>query len=320
MTFRLAFFFAALPSLVALEPVESQYSIFKSSDRGRSWSRADSGLPRNVRINAFALIRGTLLAGTDAGIYSAQNPVSKGSAIVWSRPLGASSGRILGLATVGQKVFAAERQGLIVSGNAGANWASVSNLPTRNIRSLLSFHGILYVGCDSDGVYASADEGKNWTPMRTGLPQQAQVFAMTMHQGKLFAGLYSKGLYTWKEQAWGVGQWVKVGAVAPLVLVNSKGKLIVGHNPGGVHRSEDGGVSWTQPISAIARNAPVWEIAADDKIVLVGAAAGIYYSEDQGLTWLQAKVGLPAEAPGISFLVTDNLLLAATSMAAPKGL
>lgn len=45
------------------------YSVFRSKESGQTWTRSDSGLPRNVRINAFSAIGQAILAGTDRGIY-----------------------------------------------------------------------------------------------------------------------------------------------------------------------------------------------------------------------------------------------------------
>src|SRR5690606_25426570 len=95
--------------------------------------------------------------------------------------------------------------------------------------------------------------------------------------------------------------------------------------------SEDAGRSWihwsgeassTAPLapsldlgfgrSPVSREAPVWELGADNDIVFAGAADGIFYSADRGRSWTRAMAGLPKASPGVAFLVRSNFVLAAT--------
>ena len=69
----------------------------------------------------------------------------------------------------------------------------------------------------------------------------------------------------------------------------------------------------------LATDAPIWELAADDKLVFVGAASGIYYSEDRGRNWTRARVGLPRVSPGVSFLLNRNFVLAGTLIERANG-
>ncbi|HVK59532.1 MAG TPA: hypothetical protein VM735_12180, partial [Candidatus Kapabacteria bacterium] len=177
----------------------SAYSIFRSHDQGRSWSRSDAGLPRTSRVNAFVSSGPNIIAGTDAGIF-----ISSNRAGIWHKTstLAAQSLRITSLATIKPStgltnlVFAGTYQGdLLASTDHGANWQRNLKFPVRNIRSLHALEGTLYVGTDSDRVYKSDDQGQSWTHLSAGLPALAQVFALTSVDGHLFAGLYAQGLY-----------------------------------------------------------------------------------------------------------------------------
>lgn len=326
---RYAATFVLVSILASVASAAEQFAVFKSTDRGRSWIHADAGLPAGSRINAFGSLDGVVFAGTDSGIY-----ISGDEARSWKAGTGAavSSGRVISFAPVGQLVFAGtDGNGLLVSLDKGKSWVLNTNFPSRKVRCLVAGGGKVYAGTDAEGVFASADGGQVWTQFVTGLPAHAQVFALSMIDGHLFAGLYGKGLYVWNDQA---QRWSKRGAVSPLVLAASGGTLVAGHNPGGLHWSRDLGVSWSKgrsgageqvtsllPISSgeLSDNAPVWELAANDELVLAGASAGVFYSEDRGRTWTRARMGLPDESPGISFLVERTFVLAGTRIASETG-
>lgn len=297
-------------------------AVFKSTDRGRSWVRSDQGIPDACRINAFVSSGNNLLAGTDEGVF-----ISLDEARTWQPVTGAamSSGRIVSFATVGNKVFAGtSNSGLLESTDHGKSWTSNATFLSKNVRCLLSHDGRLYVGTDKDGVWVSNRSDHTWSSLTQGFPIDAQVFALSMVEGRVFAGLYSQGLYGWSQDEL---RWLKSGTVSPLVLASTGGTLVAGHNPGGVHWSADMGATWSKATAkpdfqfpldltndngALSSSAPVWELAANEDLVIAGASDGIYISEDSGRTWSRARTGLPAESPGISFLLEENFFLVGT--------
>ncbi len=295
-------------------------AVFKSIDRGQSWVRADTGMLDPSRINGFGSLDDTLFAGTDSGVFLSQNEAGS-----WkpSTGLAKSSGRIICFATLERRVFAGtDGTGILESSDKGASWVVNAAFPFKNVRCLLADQERLYAGTDACGVLVSSDLGRTWTALPQGFPDHAQVFALSMVHDRLFAGLYSKGLYAWKEPD---HRWTKAGDVSPLVLASIAGTLVAGHNPGGIHWSADLGASWSQgtakpvelftgelpdPARELSSEAPVWELAADEELVIAGASAGIYYSEDQGRTWTRAWTGLPPDSPGVAFLLNRSFILA----------
>lgn len=301
-----------------------EFAVFKSSDQGRSWRRSDAGLPGQSRINAFGSLDATLFAGTDSGIY-----VSRDEARSWGPATGVamSSGRILSLAALGTKMFAGtDGRGMLVSVDQGESWTLDAAFSPKKVRCLLAHQGKLYAGTDAEGVFVSSANFQVWTALKPGLPVHAQVFDLAAVDGRIFAGLYSQGLYVWNE---GENHWIKAGSVSPLALASSAGTLIAGHNPGGLYWSADLGGTWSKgtakavevlasPLSReggeLSDHAPVWSMAGNEALVIAGASAGIYYSEDRGRTWTRARTGLPDESPGISFLVQRTFILAGTQL------
>ncbi|WP_321471824.1 hypothetical protein [uncultured Paludibaculum sp.] len=306
---------AAGHSLFAVEKQGVQ-AVFRSTDRGRSWVRSDQGIPDSSRINAFASMGDSYFAGTDTGIY-----VSRDEAASWQAIPGeaANSGRILSFAVLGTQIYAGtDRSGLLVSKDGGRTWIRHSSFPGTKVLSMLGDGGNLYAGTDEQGVLFSIDSGRTWTSLRNGLPDQPQIFALSAVNGRVFAGLYAKGLYAWNELQ---QRWIRSGDVSPLVLTSAGGLLVAGHNPGGILWSIDGGSRWAKSVAAsgaagrageLTSNAPVWAMGSDQGMLLAGAADGIYRSEDGGRTWTRALQGLPPESPGISFLITGRLILAGT--------
>ena len=62
--------------------------------------------------------------------------------------------RTISFATSGNTIYAGTQSaGLFASKDQGLNWTPVTSLASKNIRSLLAAQGRLYVGTDADGVW-----------------------------------------------------------------------------------------------------------------------------------------------------------------------
>ncbi|MCA9215996.1 MAG: exo-alpha-sialidase [Planctomycetales bacterium] len=311
---------AALILSVASATFASEaHTVFKSVDNGTSWVAYDTGIPKTTRTNAFGKLGKMLFAGTDSGLFFTERSSQSWKAIVG---LPTKLSRIISIATAGANVFVGtDGNGMFVSTDKGESWTRNTSLQVKKVRALLFEHGTLYAGTDTDGVFVSDDYGISWHNLMGGLPADAQVFDLAMVKGKLFTALYAKGLYAWQD---GGNCWTKSGNVRPLVLASSRDTLIAGHNPGGLYWSDNAGVSWRKgtgssvdgvsPLRDLLCDAPVWEAGANDKLAFAGAADGIYLSTDHGRTWMRSRTGLPSNGPGIAFLVTPDLVLAATTI------
>lgn len=202
-----------VPMLASIAATAEEYAVFKSKDRGQTWFRSDTGLPNGSRINAFGALDEKLFAGTDSGIY-----LSADEALGWrpARGTAMTSGRIISFATLGQNVFAGtDGRGLLMSADGGRSWVRNVAFPSLKARCLLAHAGKLYAGTDAEGVLVSNDDGQAWSALLEGLPARSQVFALAMVEDRLFAGLYSQGLYAWSQRE---HRWAKTSSVSPLVL------------------------------------------------------------------------------------------------------
>jgi photosystem II stability/assembly factor-like uncharacterized protein len=294
-----------LPALVLLlsqAALPQEHAIYKSVDRGVTWTKASANFPGNPRINSFGANTDRIFAGTDAGIYS-----SGDEGQTWQKT--SITARTISFAALGNTIYAGTQSaGLLASKDQGLHWTPVTGLRSRNIRSLLAAHGRLYAGTDADGVMISHDQAMTWISHNAGLPPLSQIFAMAIIGDTIFAGLYAKGLYAWSKNE---QRWTKAGDVKPLVLAATGGTLAVGHNPGGIYWSDKPkSTEWTQAAGDFESAAPVWEMASGGKLVVAGIADGIFRSEDYGRTWSRTLKGLPAKSPGVSFLVQGNAIYA----------
>ena len=297
------------------------YAVYRSADRGRTWTRSDTGLPESSRINAFAAHGGMLFAETDAGLYRTSDATRPWQPVPDST---LSTTRVLSLAAASNTLLVGtDGAGLRETRDQGTLERPIPGVPTGKIRSLLAQGSEWVAGTDAKGVFLSSNGGTTWTPHPRGLPEGSQVFALAKAGGTLLAGLYRDGLYSWTPST---DTWGRTGSVQPLVLATDGGVLVVGHNPGGIHRSEDRGVTWSpakaaplegflqpssEPPTALTETAPVWEMMAGAGLLLAGAADGVFLSDDRGTSWTRLKGGLPPAAPGISFLAEPDLLFAA---------
>ncbi|MBL9138840.1 MAG: hypothetical protein JNK85_23430 [Verrucomicrobiales bacterium] len=314
-----------LVSTAAVATPTERYGVYRSTDRGRTWIRADAGMPNQSRIHAFGSVGESLFAGTDSGVFRSSDEGRS-----WRPATGAAmtSGRVTSFATLGKRVVAGtDGQGLLASVDEGGSWVRNPSLSSIKVRCLIAHEEALYAGTDADGVFVLDGQAEVQARRREGLPARAQVFALAVVDGRLFAGLYGQGLFIWSDRE---GRWTKSGPVSPLALATAGRTLIAGHNPGGLHWSADFGVSWSRgtaslmepsrssfddPQGALPMEAPVWELAANEVVALAGASKGVYRSEDHGRTWIRAQEGFPAYSPGVAFLLNRNFVLAGISMA-----
>ena len=229
----------------------SSFHVYRSDDQGRSWTEVGEGLPKAARVHALAVEGSTAYAGTDDGVF-----VSVDGGRRWAARVMTPASPVQCFAIAGRRVYAGTREaGVFVSGDGGRSWRRIADgLTDPNVRSLASRGSVVYAGTDSEGVFMLPDGEERWTPLGRGLPERPQVFDLAVEGRHLYAALYSKGLHRLEADG---GRWEKVGGVTPLRFLVRGETLLAGHNPGGVHRSVDGGATW-RPAAGLAGDSPIW--------------------------------------------------------------
>ncbi len=303
-------FVALLLSWVAPAPVAGAqtFAVYRSTDAGQTWSRAGAGLPAALRIEALARVGGVDLAGTDRGLF-----VSTDRGLTWLRPAPGvpEDVKVYGFTNSGETLFAATGRGVWASIDRGQSWASPGEelAPIRCL-SITSHDGAVYVGTDRRGVWVRRGSVGKWAATGEGLPASAQVFGFVVHAGKIFAALYTKGIYRFDSTAL---KWGPAGDERPLRVTANDRLLFAGRNPGGVFASADGGATWRDANAGLPPHAATWTLARIGSTVLLGTAgpAGLLRWDNTAQAWSPAIAGLPRGANAVAFGGDAQALLTA---------
>lgn len=274
------------------ETTEGETGVYRSIDRGKTWTRASAGLyaspasslaclpeePAGLVVGGMSRLHrsnnggadwdSTLLEASDFTAL-AVDPKNPGTLYAGSRALAG-----IVKSTDGGQVWAAAVTGF--PGGEG-NWASVYSLAIdpKNPE-------IVYAGTYAYGISKSTDAGGHWTSLSLSAPK-TYVYGLAVDPGDsdtIYAGLYS----------------------------TSSG----GRN--GIVRSTDGGQTWLAQNAGLPSLNPVWSLAVAPGIpgtVYAGIyASGVFKSTDGGLSWKVASSGLPSIlVAGQSFCLTIRSLL-----------
>jgi len=170
--------------------------VFVSGDGGASWEQLSDGLEGR---DVFALAEspdGTILAGTNRGIFAFDQESQTAPAASWSplntiqniptKPvtdahLGTNvtiekkvkdkpheiNGRVFALNLSGDAWLASTTGGLFTSNDMGASWQGGPVIGAVNYLSIAT-HGALFAAVRQDGAVLSKDAGKSWAPI--GIP------------------------------------------------------------------------------------------------------------------------------------------------------
>lgn len=231
--------------------------VFVSGDGAKHWSQQSNGL---MGRDVFVLKQGkngTLLAGTDRGMFALET-----GANVWKPQVdvcdegNAASGKgpedslkpackINDIQFDGQKWFAATSRGLYVSKD-GESWTENPTVKGRTILFLSQGSGVIAL-VDSKGILLSTDDGKTWRRPK-GAPLRITISG----------------------------------------LVITKNQEIVVASDEGVFRSRDMGKSWQRSQRGLPDKA-IHAIAYEDSegrlVAIAGAKRTVFESNDEGLTW-----------------------------------
>ena len=268
--------------------------VFRSRDRGASWTRTSAGLPL-APVRCLAVDpsdSGAVFAGTDAGLF-----VTSDSGDHWSGAGTLASPPITALVLDSQKpsrLYAGTRgRGVLWSGDGGATLLS-GTLDHGDVRALVVDPRDRSVwAATEEGLFRSEDHGFGWTA--AGKPT-GRVLALLLDPrvpGRIYAGTAGDGLIVSVD---GGSSWrpTKLSAafVTDLAPASGPPAALLAASTDGVFSSTDGGATWK-----LARVGSIEALApAGPKVVLAAGLHGVLRAEPPGRKWSDSNHGLTARA------------------------
>jgi photosystem II stability/assembly factor-like uncharacterized protein len=170
-------------------------NIYRSTDNGDSWSRADSMIG-TAYMTGITKINGTMFA------YGLGIARSTDDGATWTR---ADTGipeyfGITGVAAVGTTLFTGGGYPPTnyKSTDNGDTWTPIATLPSSSSATqFLGYGDDLFVCGQNNGIFISTNMGANWTRISTGLPTPNFRYSFAINNGMMYAG--TSGNSVWKR-------------------------------------------------------------------------------------------------------------------------
>ena len=230
--------------------------IFRSRDRGASWSPVGGGVSDPFILSLATGKDGALYAGTfRGGVFR-----SRDAGQTW-QPINGGLKRfeVKALLVAGDDLYAGTGDGVYRLNPTDDRWSAVtSGLDDILVHSLArSADGTLFAGTSGKGIVRFKQQASGWVRMQHGLKD---------HEGM-------------------IENFIRV------LVVDQDQSLFAGTFDGGVFRSADGGATW-RPISRALPNDSIRGIVLTDQGVIVATGHGIFKTADKGRQWTPVNKGL----------------------------
>ena len=285
--------------------------LYRSADSGETWTRVTSGLPEESGFRAVTFMDGDLLIGGMDGAFRSSD-AGQTWADSWfgsAGPCGSQTAHWTGeRLLVGNDSQGQSRQGLHHTADLGTAWIPATGSAVQ---------GEAYAFCQEGttvwaamygfprGVLVSEDGGQSFTGPGTGMPSGVIILDLLRLDGELWAGTWT-GLYRSSDDGLSWQADANLGAV--YALVDLAGDIYAGLYPGGVHRSVDGGNSWTHLATGMGTDVRVNDLAVFQGQVYAALNSGLIQRWD-GNSWI--TTGYDGGIPNV-LLAVDGALLAGT--------
>ncbi|MHB8420255.1 MAG: VPS10 domain-containing protein [Myxococcales bacterium] len=224
--------------------------------------------------------------------------------------------------------------GAATSNDQGANWQPALGFEMWEMADF-TWHptnpAVVWAG-SRGGPYESLDNGKTWTPMRTGMPAASTTTYTAEIEKVIFdpnnsntllalggnfrrlSGNGSSWGEVWKSTNGGAS-WSQIGSVGSGVNILTGGfaagssSLVYAVTPSGVFQSTDGGATWSDVTGGISGTPAFLALhPTDPKTLWVSTRNGlIYKSTDGAQSWQSSSSGLQSSsyATNDSFVVVN---------------
>jgi photosystem II stability/assembly factor-like uncharacterized protein len=261
--------------LVGLSVSKYTALIFISSNGGRNWVEADSGVRGQTRdILCFAMLDGALYAGSNLGLFR-----SVDSGKTWAN---SGLGYVNGMARIGSDLFLGGELGAFETTNSGLSWNEIDDGMGFTWVTAMEIMGKdLFAGTYYGGLYLSKDDGDNWS--YSGLSYM-DITCLATSDTMLYASTVPYGVYISPDS--GVSWHASTGGPANQNVhsIAAGGSYVFAGTEDGVYRSSDFGANWSPGDSTLS-GVYVYSVGVFDSTAFAGTNVGVFYSTNHGVTW-----------------------------------
>lgn len=277
--------------------------ILKSTDGGQTWQDISEGLPENLQADSFIEKDSELYIRAGNGIYH-NKPNSK--APFWRKEI--YPDQPSSIAPGSTAIFAYNYGGQFLQRINGTSlWLPMlTNLPTRQARTVFENGSTVFIGCDS-GLFKSTDGGKIWRQVYTG----GRVMKLVAADGVLMATSQS-GILRSADDGENWDNVINEGGIGIAIERIKGGFAAITYNTASETRrvrvSYDGGKIW-QPIDGgLPASLSIASIIQFGEYFLCGHPTGIFRSSDKGKTWTLLLPSIESKVFDLS--VSGNVIYA----------
>jgi photosystem II stability/assembly factor-like uncharacterized protein len=252
--------------------------LFRSADRGASWTKSGEGVTDPFILSLVTAKDGVVYVGTfRGGIFRTKDQGKTWQAV----NAGLKRKEIKTLLAVGDVIYAGTADGAYRL--ADDRWSVVTTgLDDVLVHALAqSADGTLYAGTSGKGILRFKANTTGWVRMHHGLKD---------HEGM-------------------VENFIRVLTIDP------EGGIYAGTFDGGVFRSTDGGSTW-RPISRALPNDSIRGIVFNHRGLFVATGHGIFKTTDKGQQWMPLNNGLTSMAVQVLAESANGSLYAGTNAGA----
>ncbi len=249
---------SATGSMIRTREHTGGLGLFRSIDKGLTWTETDSGLT-NKNIGALCRMGSLFFCGTDSASFNSN---------------------------IG---------GVYVSRDNGVSWSLVNEgLRNRFINALISDGSTLYAGTQSGGVYTSPDSGKTWTPIITNM-RNKYVFSLWANGDTLLAGT-GGGVYISMNRGsdWSVNK-TGLSTSAKIYTVCYAEGLIYAGTDSGIYVNTFDGPEWKAMNNGLADKF-INVLLVDSNKIIAGTWTGVFVKSAADTQWSNLSDGLTRNA------------------------
>lgn len=287
--------------------------VFRSTNNGDTWTQANTGLT-GLYVSCLAGSGSTIYAGTyDGGVFRTSDNGEHWTHVnVGKRPI------VFSVVVSDSIIMVACNEPDRKNGNGlylgvvyrsldnGTTWKEISPSYYDNITSLSVLGKTFFGGTQYGGLYVSSNNGNSWEYKRY---FGSRTVTFVVSGSNLIASAYTDYLYQSNDTG-KVWKYQKVPFIINTLAAHSNA-LFAGTDTGGVFRSLDSGVTWTQVNTGLtAVNIQKMFIRGD--VIFAGTKfGGIFRSLDNGSTWKEVNAGVRGLSMSI-IISSGSVLFAGT--------